>query len=112
MEKMNRGEKFLLDATSIKHAAKNQMKRYGLVATTVIIGLTLIFTAHAQNLNQAAQVTVFQAARPNVSSIQSAVDQFRVALGGTNNGITAGPIETGRREINWDGGGSTATSLA
>lgn len=112
MEKMNRREKFLLDATGIKQAAKNQMKRYWLVATTVIFGSTLIFTAHAQNLNQAAQVTVFQAAGPNVSSIQSAVDQFRAALGGTNNGNTAGPIETGRREINWDGGGSTATSLA
>src|SRR5215813_4264704 len=112
MERMNRLEKFLLDATSIKHAAKYQMKSLWIAATTVIIGLTLIFTAHAQTLNQAAQVTVFQAAGPNVSSIQSAVDQFRVALGGTNNGNTAGPIETGRREINWDGGGSTATSLA
>jgi hypothetical protein len=33
-----------------------------------------------------------------------------VALGGINNGNGVGPIATGRREINWDGGGSTATS--
>jgi hypothetical protein len=53
---------------------------------------------------------VFQAAGPNAAAIQAAVDQFRAALGGVNNGNAVGPIATGRREINWDGGGSTATS--
>ena len=53
---------------------------------------------------------VFQAAGPNAASIQSTVDQFRTALGGANNGNVAGPLPTGRREINWDGGGSTSTS--
>jgi hypothetical protein len=53
---------------------------------------------------------VFQAAGPNAASIQSSVDQFRAALGGVNNGNTNGPLATGRREINWDGGGSTNTS--
>jgi hypothetical protein len=52
---------------------------------------------------------VFQAAGPNAASIQSTVDQFRAAIGGANNGN--GPAQaSGRREINWDGGGSTATS--
>ena len=54
-------------------------------------------------------VTVIQAAGPTASSIQSAVDAYRTALGGVNNGNGA-PVATGRREINWDGGGSTATS--
>jgi hypothetical protein len=53
---------------------------------------------------------VFQAAGPSAASIQSTVDQFRAALGGANNGNVAGPLDTGRREINWDGGGSTSTS--
>jgi hypothetical protein len=53
---------------------------------------------------------VFQAAGPNAASIQSSVDQFRAAIGGVNNGNTNGPLATGRREINWDGGGSTNTS--
>ena len=53
---------------------------------------------------------VFQAAGPNAASIQSSVDQFRAVLGGTNNGNATGPLATGRREINWDGGGSTNTS--
>jgi hypothetical protein len=55
---------------------------------------------------------VFQAAGPNVASIQSMVDAFRAALGGVNNGNVAGPLADGRREINWDGGGSVATSPA
>jgi hypothetical protein len=52
---------------------------------------------------------VFQAAGPNTASILSAIEQFRAALGGLNNGNTAGPLPSGRREINWDGGGSATT---
>jgi len=53
---------------------------------------------------------VFQAAGPNVASIQSTVDQFRAALGGINNLSNPGPLATGRREINWDGGGNVSTT--
>jgi hypothetical protein len=53
---------------------------------------------------------VFQAAGPNADSIRSTVDNFRNAFGGINNNSNPGPIDGGRREINWDGGGSTATS--
>jgi hypothetical protein len=54
---------------------------------------------------------VFQAAGPTPASIQSTVDQYRAALGAVNNGNVAAPFASGRREINWDGLGSTATSL-
>ncbi|MEQ1765421.1 MAG: hypothetical protein ABL984_19990 [Pyrinomonadaceae bacterium] len=63
-----------------------------------------------QNHDRRVEPTVFQAAGPNAASIQSTVDQFRAAIGGANNGNTPGSILDGRREINWDGGGSTATS--
>ena len=53
---------------------------------------------------------VFQAAGPTLESIQSAVEQFRLAIGGDNNGNNPGPIDTGRREINWDGGGNNTTT--
>lgn len=43
------------------------------------------------------------------SSIQGTVDNFRAALGNPNNGNAAGPLLSGRREINWDGGGDTNT---
>ena len=39
-------------------------------------------------------------------SIQAEVDAFRAALGDPNNGNAAGPLSSGRREINWDGGGN------
>src|SRR5688572_26881673 len=44
------------------------------------------------------------------ASIQATVDQFRADLGNPNNGNAAGPLASGRREINWDGGGSLLTS--
>ena len=49
--------------------------------------------------------TVFQAAGPNAASIQSTVDAFRAALGNPDNRNMPGPLGTGHREINWDGGG-------
>lgn len=72
--------------------------------------LAAAFAAVVLGVPTAAQ-TVFQAAGPNAASIQGAVDQFRAAIGGANNGNAPGPIAGGRREINWDGGGSTATSV-
>jgi hypothetical protein len=51
--------------------------------------------------------TVFQAAGPTVTAIQGSVDQYRAALGGLNNLNTPGPLNSGRREINWDGGSTT-----
>lgn len=112
---MNRFKNFLSYDVSIKQGAKNRMKRYGIAVPIAIIGLSAIFTAHAQKPNNLVKATVFQAAGPNAASIQSTVDEFRAALGG-NNGITppGGPIIAGgRREINWDGGnaGNTTTSL-
>ena len=56
-----------------------------------------------------AAPAIFQAAGPTLASIQSMVDAYREALG-ANNGNAPGPLAEGRREINWDGGGSTATA--
>jgi len=42
-------------------------------------------------------------------SILDTVDFFRDALGDPNNGNAAGPLASGRREINWDGGGAVTT---
>jgi hypothetical protein len=43
------------------------------------------------------------------ASIQDTVDMFRSDLGNPNNGNAAGPLGSGRREINWDGGGAATT---
>jgi hypothetical protein len=57
-----------------------------------------------------AQV-VFQAAGPTAAAIQGTVDAYRTALG-ANNLSQAGPLTSGRREINWDGGGGVSTTTA
>jgi hypothetical protein len=44
------------------------------------------------------------------ASIQPTVDAFRAALGNPNNGNSAVPLASGRREINWDGGGAATAS--
>ena len=61
-------------------------------------------------VRQASAQVVFQAAGPTAESIQSTVDAFRAALGDPNNGNAPGPLATGRREINWDGGGDNDTT--
>ncbi len=45
----------------------------------------------------------------NAAAIQAAVDQFRADLGGPSNANAVGTQPSGRREINWDGGGAAAT---
>jgi hypothetical protein len=63
-------------------------------------------------VRQAYAQTVFQAAGPTIESIQGTVDAYRAALGEPNNGNAAGPLASGRREINWDGGGANDTTTA
>jgi hypothetical protein len=46
----------------------------------------------------------------STASIEDTVNLFRAALGDPNNGNAAGPLASGRREINWDGGGNNANS--
>ena len=48
---------------------------------------------------------VFQASGPSGVSIQSTVNEYRLALGDPNKDAD-GPKNDGRREINWDGGGN------
>ena len=44
------------------------------------------------------------------ASIQATVTAFQAALGDPNNGNVAGPLTSGHREINWDGGGGVAAN--
>ena len=97
------------------------MKKYVSYLGSVVIALSALVAVSLQQTAQAhgsdkekpkaPNPVVFQAAGPTAASIQSMVDAFRAAIGGANNGNAAGPIADGRREINWDGGGSTATSI-
>jgi hypothetical protein len=57
-----------------------------------------------------APPAVFQAAGPSAEAIQGTVEAFRAALGEPNNANDPGPLASGRREINWDGGGNNDTT--
>ena len=89
------------------------MKQLRLLTIVAAFGVLSVMTfisdrqAHAQghSSKDAVQPIVFQAAGPSVESIQGTVDAFRAALGEPNNGNATGALPSGRREINWDGGG-------
>jgi PEP-CTERM motif len=76
---------------------------------TVRLALCLVAAA-VSTAAAAAPITFSVGGDDNPSSIQATVDVFRAALGSPNNGNTPGPLAGGRREINWDGGGSTVTT--
>src|SRR5215468_12653682 len=80
--------------------------KVSLASLSVITLLPVGLLAHSRANNQQDFVVprVFQAAGPTAASIQETVEDYRAALGGANNLNAAGPIATGRREINWDGG--------
>ena len=69
--------------------------------SAIVLGLSLLVPASA-----AASPFEFTAS----GDILAEVNSFRAAIGGVNNGGAAGAQGAGRREINWDGGGSVATT--
>jgi PEP-CTERM motif len=82
------------------------MRKAASLALTVFCLLTLLLTdARADTIT----IIVRSASGPNPASIQTSVDQFRADLGNPNNGNNPGPLPSGRREINWDGGGTATT---
>jgi hypothetical protein len=84
---------------------------FGLLAVMVALPVRQV-DAQGNTSQDFVPPIVFQAAGPTADSIQSSVDAFRAALGEPNNGNTPGPLASGRREINWDGGGANATTTA
>ncbi len=70
--------------------------------TMVAIALAGIFLVGPM---EASATVIFSAAGANAAAIQNTVDAYRAALGNPNNGNNPGPLPSGRREINWDGGG-------
>ena len=87
------------------------MKKQLYVTLVIAFGFPLITTlvavsqaAQQQNPNDFTPPAVFQAAGITASSIQSTVDAYRAALGNSNNNNNPGPLQSGHREINWDGG--------
>jgi hypothetical protein len=72
------------------------------VLKAVAVGLAAVVLAVPTG---ATALTIFSDSGANAAAITDTVDAFRAALGNPNNANNAGPLATGRREINWDGGG-------
>ena len=92
-----------------KQVIINSNVRATVVVAFGVLSMVLAVSETAQAQANQATPIVFQAAGPDAASIQSTVDTFRDSLG-NNNGNNPGPIEKGRREINWDGGGANNTT--
>jgi hypothetical protein len=84
------------------------MKKHKLLTAVAAFGVLSVLPS--LTVGQAHAQVIFQAAGPTAESIQGTVDAFRAAVGDPNNGSTTIPQAVGRREINWDGGGSTDTT--
>ena len=94
---------------SIEQVMKRFVRLNRVFAVSSLAAMVLVpvgQAAHAQRNTSRDFVApvVFQAAGPNVDSIQSTVDDFRAALGNPDNGNNSPPLDgSGHREINWDG---------
>jgi hypothetical protein len=86
-----------------KQSVTNSNIRATVIAAFGVLLMVLAVSETAQAQANQPTPLVFQAAGPDATSIQGAVDAFRASLG-NNNGNNPGPIQKGRREINWDGG--------
>ena len=83
-----------------------------LLSITMAVPVRHAAYAQGNTPNYFVPPAVFQAAGPTAASIQGTVDAYRAALGAPNNANNAGPLASGRREINWDGGGADDTTTA
>jgi hypothetical protein len=82
--------------------ARGHRAAFAFIVASVIAGTGLAA--------QAAPIVFQVGGTDDPTTIQGTVDAFRTALGNPNNANAPGPLGSGRREINWDGGGSTATT--
>jgi hypothetical protein len=89
-----------------KHMLLTLVAVFGVLAAMVLVPFGQVADAQGKLVAP----LIFQAAGPNAQSIQGTVEAYRTALGEPNNGNAPGPLTAGRREINWDGGGSTDTT--
>jgi len=103
-EKTNRNQTLeKKEPMQTKQSVINSNIRATVIAAVGVLSMVLAVSETAQAQDSQRTPLVFQAAGPDATSIQGAVDAFRASLG-DNNGNNPGPIQKGRREINWDGG--------
>jgi hypothetical protein len=76
--------------------------------TAAVLMIAVFFILTNPGRLFAQEFVGYSAAGIDAAAIQGVVDAFRNAVGSPNNLNTPGPLPSGRREINWDGGGAGA----
>ena len=74
------------------------------LATAIVVSGVMTPSAFALSIQQASG--------SDAAAIQAVVNAFRADLGNPDNLNAPGPLASGRREINWDGGGATNGTAA
>ena len=95
-----------------RHVLLTHVLAFSLLSVMVLVPVGQTAQAQGKKFKGLVPPTVFQAAGPTADSIQSTVDAYRAALGDPNNANNPGPLPSGRREINWDGGGPPVDNTA
>ena len=88
-----------------KHMVLTLVAVFGFLSVMALVPICQ--TAQAQG--KLVAPIIFQAAGPTKESIEGTVDAYRAALGDPDNANAPGQA-SGRREINWDGGGADTTT--
>jgi hypothetical protein len=124
---MSNLSKYLSEGNVPKGKARRPKANWRWVAgfSLAIIFMVLAAHAEAQELFSSSDLTiapvaiqdnttidfvpplVFQAAGPNIASIQGTITDFRAALGSQVNNNILQELDSGHREINWDGNPTT-----
>jgi hypothetical protein len=78
--------------------------------TAAVLMIAVFFILTNPGRLFAQEFVGYSAAGIDAAAIQGVVDAFRNAVGSPNNLNTPGPLPSGRREINWDGGGAGAAA--
>ena len=93
---------------SFAHEEKYALKfviAFGFLSVTTLVPVCQTAETKSKKPVELVSPVVFQAAGPTAASIEGTVNELRAALGEPNNGNTLAALGSGRREINWDGGG-------
>jgi len=98
--------------STVKKQMVSTVAAFGLLSVMVSVPVRQAAHAGGNTPKDFVPPAVFQAAGPTADSIQGTVEEYRTALGDPNNGNTLASLLSGRREINWDGGGSNQTTTA
>jgi hypothetical protein len=83
-----------------------------MLRTSRLLPGLLVASAAILTTSAAAAAPITFSSGGAAATVVTALDDFRAGIGGINNGNVPGPVGSGRREINWDGGGGVSATAS